>query len=89
MSEESSVTDVLGKVTSGQADAGLVYASDAAGAEDAVEVIAVPGVDRVINRYPVAVLESSRQPGLAKLWVDTLTGDEGRGLLADAGFRLP
>jgi molybdate transport system substrate-binding protein len=89
VSEEGAVTDVLGKVTSGQADAGLVYTTDAAGAGDAVEVIEVPEADEVVNRYPVAILQDGRAPELARLWVDTLTGDTGRELLADAGFRLP
>ncbi|TRW47338.1 molybdate ABC transporter substrate-binding protein [Georgenia yuyongxinii] len=89
VSEESAVTDVLGKVTSGQADAGLVYSTDAAGAGDAIEVIEVPEADQVVNRYPVAVLEGSQVPELAQLWVDTLTGEAGREILAGAGFRLP
>ncbi|KAE8762813.1 molybdate ABC transporter substrate-binding protein [Georgenia thermotolerans] len=89
VSEESSVTDVLGKVSSGQADAGLVYTTDATGAGQAVQVVNVPGADQVVNRYPVAALAESRHPELARLWVDTLTGDAGRTVLADAGFRLP
>ncbi|QDC26454.1 molybdate ABC transporter substrate-binding protein [Georgenia yuyongxinii] len=89
VSEESAVTDVLGKVTSGQADAGLVYSTDAAGAGDAIEVIAVPEADQVVNRYRVAILQDSQAPELAQLWVDTLTGEAGREILADAGFRLP
>src|SRR5690606_36758163 len=51
VSEEGSVTDVLGKVTSGQADAGLVYRTDAVTAGDAVEVVPVDGADAVVNRY--------------------------------------
>ena len=88
VSEESAVTDVLDKVTSGQADAGLVYSTDAAGT-DAVETIAVPGADRVVNRYPVAVVAGAHDPALAALWVRTLTGEQGRAILADAGFTLP
>ena len=50
----------------------------------------VPGADRVVNRYPVAVLAGAADPELARLWVETLTGPEaGRKLLEDAGFRLP
>ncbi|UNX55170.1 molybdate ABC transporter substrate-binding protein [Georgenia sp. TF02-10] len=89
VSEESSVTDVLGKVTAGQADAGLVYTTDATAAGDAVEVIAVPGAAEVVNRYPLAVLADAEDPGLARLWVETVTGEQGRQVLADAGFRLP
>ena len=52
VSEESAVTDVLGKITSGQADAGLVYVTDAKGAGDKVTAIAVPGVQRCGQHLP-------------------------------------
>ena len=44
MSEEQSVTDVLNKVTTGEADAGLVYVTDVQAAGDKVKGIDVPGV---------------------------------------------
>lgn len=88
-SEEPNVTDTLGKVTSGQADAGIVYATDARRAGDAVETVPVPGAEQVINRYPAAVVAGTAHPTAARAWVGTLTGDEGRRILADAGFTLP
>ena len=57
-----SVTDVLNKVTSGQADAGVVYVTDAIGAGDKVATVNVPGGRRAVNVYPIAVLKSSRKP---------------------------
>lgn len=89
VSEEGSVTDVLGKVTSGQTDAGLVYTTDAAAAGDAVETIAVPRADEVVNRYPVAVTADAADPDLATAWVDLLLGPEAQQLLAEAGFGPP
>lgn len=89
VSEESGVTDVLGKVTSGQADAGLVYATDAAGTGDAVDVIEVPDADDVVNRYPVATLDDAAEPDLAGAFIEVLMSAEGRRILADAGFRTP
>ncbi|MFH5820994.1 molybdate ABC transporter substrate-binding protein [Georgenia sp. AZ-5] len=89
VSEESAVTDVLGKVRSGQADAGIVYSSDARAAGDAVEVVPVPLAERVVNRYPAAVLAGSGEPTLARAWIAALTGEQGRLVLADAGFELP
>jgi len=89
VSEEGSVTDVLGKVTTGQADAGLVYASDAAGAGDAVEVVPLDGAEEVVNRYPVAVAASAEEPELAAAWVELVRGEEAQQLFADAGFGAP
>ncbi|WP_152192587.1 molybdate ABC transporter substrate-binding protein [Georgenia satyanarayanai] len=89
VSEEGSVTDVLGKVTSGQADAGLVYATDTAAAGDAVETVDVPRADEVVNDYPIAVTADATHPDLAAAWVDLVLGPEGRRVLGDAGFGTP
>lgn len=87
VSEESQVTDVLTKVTSGQADAGVVYVTDAAAAGDTVTALAIPGSP--VNRYPIAVARDSRHPDLARRFVDAVTGPAGRKILAEAGFAGP
>ncbi len=89
VSEEQSVTDVLNKVVTGEADAGLVYVTDAAGAGDDVEAIEVPEAADIVNRYPIAVTSGSEQPDLAQAWVDLVTGEAGRDVLGAAGFGLP
>ncbi|WP_435770155.1 molybdate ABC transporter substrate-binding protein [Nocardioides sp. SYSU DS0651] len=89
VSEEQSVTDVVAKVRSGEADAGLVYVTDVQAAEGDIEGVAVPGADRVVNHYPAAALEGSDHPALARELLDLLLSDRGRDLLADAGFGLP
>lgn len=88
-SEESSVTDVLGKVTSGQADAGLVYVTDAAGAGDAVVTVPFPEASGAVNSYPIAALADSGAPDIASAFVDFVSGPDGRKVLADAGFDAP
>lgn len=89
VSEESNVTDVLGKVTSGQADAGLVYLTDAASAKDKVATVDFPESTDAVNIYPIAVLKESKQAELAQQWVDLVTSDSGQRVLADAGFAQP
>ncbi len=89
VSEEGSVTDVLGKVTSGEADAGLVYVTDARRAGDAVRVVDVPEAAAAVNRYPVAALADAASPEAAAAFVDLLAGPDGQELLADAGFGPP
>lgn len=86
VSEESQVTDVLGKVTAGEADAGLVYVTDATGAGDDVEAIDFPEAEDAVNIYPIATLADSKNADVAKDFVDFVTGSEGQGILADAGF---
>ncbi|WP_210687393.1 molybdate ABC transporter substrate-binding protein [Mycolicibacterium sp. GESEQ-9] len=89
VSEETSVTDVLGKVTSGQADAGLVYVTDAAGAGDKVTAVAFPEAAQAVNTYPIAVLKQSKHADLAHRFVDLVTSEAGRSALAKAGFAKP
>jgi molybdate transport system substrate-binding protein len=86
VSEESSVTDVLNKVVAGEADAGLVYVTDAIGAGDGVHTVPVPEAAGVRNTYPVAVLADAQRPDLAQDFVDLLLGPLGQHVLADAGF---
>ncbi|MDQ0755004.1 molybdate ABC transporter substrate-binding protein [Arthrobacter sp. B3I4] len=89
VSEESSVTDVLGKVSSGEADAGLVYVTDVRSAGTKVKGIPFPEAAAVVNRYPIAALRTGRDKDLAAAFVSLVTGSEGRQVLADAGFGRP
>jgi molybdate transport system substrate-binding protein len=89
VSEESSVTDVLNKVTTGQADAGVVYVTDAAGAGDKVTAVAFPESSQAVNTYPIAVLKQSKDADLARKFVDAVTGEAGQKELAKAGFAKP
>ncbi|WP_062517289.1 molybdate ABC transporter substrate-binding protein [Demequina gelatinilytica] len=87
-SEEASVTDVLGKVASGQADAGIVYVTDVARAEG-VEAVPIEGAEAVVNRYPAAAMAGAAEPELAAAFVDHLSAQAARKALSDAGFGTP
>ncbi|HVQ49320.1 MAG TPA: molybdate ABC transporter substrate-binding protein [Mycobacterium sp.] len=89
VSEESAVTDVLGKITSGQADAGLVYVTDAKGAGDKVTAIPFPESSGAVNTYPIAALKESTNPAAAQKFVELVTGPQGQEVLASAGFAGP
>lgn len=89
VSEESAVTDVLGKITSGQADAGLVYVTDAKSAGDDVTAIPFPESGGAVNTYPIAVLTESGNTATAQQFVDLVTGPEGQAALSKAGFAAP
>ncbi len=89
VSEESSVTDVLTKVTAGEADAGLVYVTDATSAGDKVETIEIPAAAQVTTTYPIVVLKEAPEPELAAQWVDFVTGPVGQKTLQAAGFGKP
>lgn len=88
-SEEQSVADVLGKVRAGEADAGLVYVTDVVAAASDVLGIDVPEAAAVVNDYPVATVAGSDEAELAQAFVDLVLGEEGRQVLADAGFGTP
>ena len=89
VSQESKVTDVLGKVTSGEADAGIVYTTDAKGAGDKVQTVAIPGAEQVVNNYPISVLAGAPETQLAAEFVQLVTSQAGKDVLTAAGFGMP
>ena len=89
VSEELNVTDVLNKVTTGQADAGLVYVTDAHSAGNKVTTVNFPEAAGAVNVYPIAVLKKAPQPTLAQKFVAAVTGDAGQNVLAQSGFAKP
>lgn len=86
VSEETRVADVRAKVETGQADAGVVYLTDALAAGDLVETVAIEGADQVPNEYVIGVAGNSRDPRLAREFVVVVTGGRGQAVLAAAGF---
>lgn len=89
VSEEQQVSDVLGKVRSGQADAGLVYATDAALAPDEVETFDIEGADKALNYYPIVRTSNSEHPDAADAFIEFVHSDVGQSILEANGFAAP
>ncbi|MEU1484084.1 molybdate ABC transporter substrate-binding protein [Streptomyces sp. NPDC005752] len=88
VSEEPNVRAVLSKVELGEADAGLVYRTDAA-ATDKVDAIDIPDAQNAIASYPAATLKSSGNSEAAAAFVSWLSTPEAQKILRDAGFQKP
>jgi molybdate transport system substrate-binding protein len=89
VSEELSVVDVLGKVSSGEADAGVVYITDVKAAGSLVESVPFPEARSEVNQYAIAQLVGSTQGALGRAFIDFVTGEIGREVLEAAGFGAP
>jgi len=89
VSEELSVTDVLNKVTTGQADAGLVYVTDALSAGNKVTTVKFPQAAGAANVYPIGALKNSSNASLAQRFVTMVTAETGQQILAQSGFAKP
>ncbi len=89
VSQEPNVRAVLSKVELGEADAGLVYATDAAGAAGKVDAVAIPDDQNAVASYPAATLKTSRHADAAATFVKWLSTPEAQKILRDAGFQQP
>jgi molybdate transport system substrate-binding protein len=85
---EVDVKSVLTKVTLGEADAGLVYASDVVAAGDRVREMPLPPGAGAATSYPIAVVRDTDSRELARAWVRLVRSPEGRRVLAEAGFAV-
>jgi len=88
VSYEDNVKGVVAKVQLGEADAGVVYRSDASGAAgESLKVIAIPEAANPIATYPIATLKGSPSPELARAFVDLVLSAEGQGVLTRFGLK--
>jgi molybdate transport system substrate-binding protein len=85
VSNETDVKQVVAKVELGEADAGIVYASDAVAAPE-LKTITIPENINVVASYPIAVLIDAPDPNLAKAFVNYVTSPNGQAILTKWGF---
>lgn len=88
-SYEETVKAVVSRVALGEADAGIVYVTDARAAAGRADRVEIPDADNVTAAYPLAVLEQSRNPEAAAAFRDFVAGAEGQRILAGFGFLSP
>ncbi|MCE0761608.1 molybdate ABC transporter substrate-binding protein [Pseudonocardia kujensis] len=86
VSEENDVKSVLSKVSTGNADAGLVYVTDVNAAKGQVQGVSFPESSAAKTDYPIAVVKNAPQADLAQKWVELVTGETGQKTLEAQGF---
>ncbi len=90
VSYEDNVRAVLTKVSLGEADAGIVYASDATGpGAPAVGVMDIPAEINVTAQYPIAALADSSHAELADAFIQFIISPDGQAVLKKYGFHPP
>lgn len=85
VSNEDNVKQVVAKVQLGEADAGIVYTSDAIAAPE-LKTIEVISELNVIAKYPVAPLVQSFNADLAKAFTNYVLSPDGQVVLQKWGF---
>lgn len=88
-SNEANVKAVLSKVQLGEADAGIVYTTDAAVAANDVKLVEIPAAYNIIAQYPIAVTKGTKNAVVAKAWVDFILGADGQAVMTKWGFGKP
>lgn len=86
---EPDVKAVLAKVSADEADAGLVYATDAVAAGDQVTAFEVTQAADHVTAYPIGVLEQATSRDLAQQFTELVLSEEGQAVLTEAGFGPP
>lgn len=89
VTEAADAKATLGAVTHGDADAALVYATDARAAGDAVHTVPLANTATGVTTYPIAAVAGSGQRNLADAFISHVVSADGREVLADHGFAAP
>lgn len=83
------VRATLAAVTDGDADAGLVYVTDAAAVGPEVTTVTIPAEQNAVARYPIAVVKATTNRPAASAFLRDLLGGAAQKVLRDAGFGPP
>ena len=86
---EENVKAVVTKVTLGEADAGIVYATDVIAAGADAEGVATPADINVVAEYPIAVTKEASNAEGAQAFIDFMNSEQGQKILASYGFLAP
>jgi molybdate transport system substrate-binding protein len=89
VSQETDVKNIVGKIVLGEADAGIVYRTDAKPVARKVSVVRLPDRAQPKVRYEIAVVRSSKKVAAARAFVQRVLGKSGDAALTAAGFGLP
>jgi len=85
VSYETDVKQVVTKVELGEADAGIVYTSDAVATPE-LPTLSIPTNINVTASYPIAVLNNAPEPKLAEAFVAYVISPTGKAILTKWGF---
>jgi molybdate transport system substrate-binding protein len=89
VSEPLDVKSTLATVTSGNADAAVVYVSDVVSAGSTVTGVRIPASQNITAVYPIAVLKSSKNQAADQAFVNEIVSGTGQQALKNAGFLPP
>lgn len=90
VSNEEDAAGVVAKISSGEADAAIVYVSDvtSTGGDD-LRSLVIPADVNVVAMYPIAVVRGTTRADLATEFVELVVSPEGRRILEEHGFEAP
>jgi molybdate transport system substrate-binding protein len=86
---ETDVKSAVAKVTSGEADATVVYVSDVTAAGSKVAGVTIPDADQPSITYPIAVVKATKNHAAAQAFVDSAVSGDVQKALEAAGFVPP
>src|SRR5262249_6063377 len=88
-SNEADVKAVVPRVAMGEADAGVVYTTDAGAGGDKIEAVAIPDAQNVLARYPIATLKHGANAAGARDFVAYVLSPAGLRALTGSGVLAP
>jgi molybdate transport system substrate-binding protein len=86
---EENVKAVVTKMTAGEGDAGMVYATDVQAAADKAAGVEIPKDINVVANYPIVTVKQSTNQATAQAFIDFVLSDAGQQILAKYGFTGP